>query len=986
MDNKIRKMYLLRKIALFIIHGLALAAFAIGVVMIYSNDNFKKGFTRMNNEVYEDSLVFVEQFENDIVYITDYIATRDIFEIDGEMDLDKHILDVDNGPVENVEYTIKEVLTKARQMGYYFDENYQLQKSPDAESNPNITDQVIVDWDNYDPDHSTAGPADNYSTWDDFVKDLLGKLSRYTIARDRLFSDPTNVLFYAVSDDNIISNSDIEDQVEDILEREEVSEAVPAGVYATTSDTLRLPPQTTAAVAADPTSHVAAGEETAAAAEIGPADVVPEAAATPSSVQGPAAETASGSEETSMVPLPDEAGAASASEISAEAAVTGGLDTSYSQSSQSTASGVSGGPGTTITRDTPVGVDAANQDISSRNDKLSQNQDYEDYENHFAAAQEVMMRYGRYAIIESDDLLVDTNLTKVPENLAYLSSKVLAGEASRYFLAIAIDTSYPSQDVYYLNDQAYSYERNSYFAGLMMSLAGAGIMFTTLAFLISMAGKATPDARTATLLTIDRSSPEGRVASCLIAIILVLVFCDNIGSKLLHLYLGSKYWKLAELMLKDVCVYACTTFTGFSLIRSAKAGILWEKSRIKHALDDLNRIMRRESFSKRSLHRSLIYLITNIVLITLTVSMIFMETTLIHRVIILALITATVGWNFFCFYSQTKKSAETDLIGEAIKRIAGGDIGYQLDLTSFEGKELDLASDINNISSGLDASVNEQTKAERMKANLITNVSHDIKTPLTSIINYVDLIKRRNPQDEKIVEYLGILEQKSHYLKSLTEDLIEASKVSSGNVTLHMATLDLVELVYQADGEFEEKYAERGLKIIENMPEGNVLIWADGEALWRVLENVYNNAYKYAQENSRIYVEIEKKPGSFLGTAGTELTVAQHSHGSVPAATDVEGDSADKAADSSESAPQDPSDEIGTHGTVIFTLKNISASQLNISAQELTERFVRGDDSRTTEGHGLGLSIASSLTQLQGGRFEIKIDGDLFKAVIEFPY
>ena len=435
-------------------------------------------------------------------------------------------------------------------------------------------------------------------------------------------------------------------------------------------------------------------------------------------------------------------------------------------------------------------------------------------------------------------------------------------------------------------------------------------------------------------------------------------------------------------MLKDVCVYSCTTFTGFSLIRSAKAGILWDTSRIKLALDTINRIMRRESFSRRALHRALLYLLTNVLLISATIIMIFNETTLIHRIIILGLIAVTIGWNFFCFYSMTKKSSETDLIGEAIKRIAGGDIGYQLDLTEFEGKELDLATDINNISSGLDASVNEQTKAERMKANLITNVSHDIKTPLTSIINYVDLIKRRNPQDEKIVEYLGILEQKSHYLKSLTEDLIEASKVSSGNVTLHMTTIDLTELVCQANGEFEERYAERGLKIVDTIPDEPVLIWADGEALWRVLENIYTNAYKYALENSRVYVDIERLPDVSLnvaGTAGVHPTAAGADQEKSGLQTHDNSSSTSYPSDGDDADMQD-----GTQGIVRFTLKNVSASQLNISAQELTERFVRGDASRTSEGHGLGLSIARSLTQLQGGRFDISIDGDLFKAVIDF--
>ncbi len=1015
MDDREKKIYLIRKLLLLVIHGAALAAFAIGVVMIYSNENFRKGFTRMNNEVYEDSLVFVEQFENDIVYITDYIATRDTFETRGVLDLDKHILEVEDGPLENGEYTIQEVITRARRLGYYFDENYQLQKSPAAEDNPDISEQVIVDWDNYDPNHVYSGPDDAYMTWDDFVKDMLGKLSRYTIAYDRLYSDPVNVVFYAMSDDDVYANRDLEDQVQSAVDISGVSRAVPDAMYASVGGNAGLSAQmqtgetetgidtrtgadTGTDVNADEKTDINADADTATGiAATAEADAGAAVNAEADTVTATAADTGVITETAADTAAVNTTDTGSYTDIEADVfgeydaeGVTGGpgyVDTASSsvpESSKASHSAESSSrAGSTVSRDTPIGVTDTNQGISSRDDKLSQNEAYENYEEHFKAASDIVKSLGRYAIIESDYLLTDTNLARVPENIAYLSAKVLAEGTRHYFLAIGIDTSYPAQDTYYQNNRAYSYERNSYFIGLVTTMTGALVMFVTLAFLISMSGKATEDAKTATLLAIDRRSPEDRIISCLIAIIIALVFCDNIGSKLLHMYLGEKYWPLAELMLKDVCVYSCTTFTGFSLIRSAKAGILWDTSRIKLAVDTINRIMRRESFSRRALHRALLYMITNVLLISATIIMIFNETTLIHRIIILGLIAVTIGWNFFCFYSMTKKSSETDLIGEAIKRIAGGDIGYQLDLTEFEGKELDLATDINNISSGLDASVNEQTKAERMKANLITNVSHDIKTPLTSIINYVDLIKRRDPQDEKIVEYLGILEQKSHYLKSLTEDLIEASKVSSGNVTLHMTTIDLAELVCQANGEFEEKYAERGLKIVDKIPDGPVLIWADGEALWRVLENIYNNAYKYALENSRVYVDIEKLPDAYLNSA-----VAAGVHPLAGGANQERsgGQTSDSSGMLSHASDDDEDGNMqnSAHGVVRFTLKNVSASQLNISAQELTERFVRGDDSRTSEGHGLGLSIASSLTQLQGGRFDISIDGDLFKAVIEF--
>ncbi len=218
-----------------------------------------------------------------------------------------------------------------------------------------------------------------------------------------------------------------------------------------------------------------------------------------------------------------------------------------------------------------------------------------------------------------------------------------------------------------------------------------------------------------------------------------------------------------------------------------------------------------------------------------------------------------------------------------------------------------------------------------MKTELITNVSHDIKTPLTSIINYVDLLKRENPEDPKIRGYLDVLENKAQRLKVLTEDVVEASKASTGNISLEMTELNFVELVNQVIGEFEEKFEERNLKMVVHFDEEEAIICADGRRLWRVLENVFGNVSKYAMENTRVYVDVKvDRPN------------------------------------------------------VQLSLKNISAQPLNISADELTERFIRGDVSRNTEGSGLGLSIAKDLVQLQGGEFRLYLDGDLFKVTIEF--
>lgn len=267
-----------------------------------------------------------------------------------------------------------------------------------------------------------------------------------------------------------------------------------------------------------------------------------------------------------------------------------------------------------------------------------------------------------------------------------------------------------------------------------------------------------------------------------------------------------------------------------------------------------------------------------------------------------------------------------------IKKIVSGDLEFQIKTQTLHHENKVLGENINKISEGFHNAVETSIHNERLKTDLITNVSHDIKTPLTSIINYVTLLKRTPIEDKQVVQYISILEEKSQRLKHLTEDLVEASKISSGNITLTMERLNFVELIHQTSGEFTEKFEARHLTLITTLPDEPVIIVADGRRIWRVLENIYNNAGKYAMEHTRIYADLSIY---------------------------------DKYA--------------------IFSLKNISSQPLNIKAEELTKRFIRGDISRSTEGSGLGLSIAKNLTELQGGIFEIYLDGDLFRATIKMP-
>ena len=297
------------------------------------------------------------------------------------------------------------------------------------------------------------------------------------------------------------------------------------------------------------------------------------------------------------------------------------------------------------------------------------------------------------------------------------------------------------------------------------------------------------------------------------------------------------------------------------------------------------------------------------------------------EVFLLALMAVDVAAMIFVI----RKADGLDLVMDGLKKISDGELQYKIKTDTLTGKQKVMAEYINNIGGGLDAAVENSLKKERMQTELITNVSHDLKTPLTSIINYVDLMKRENPTDPKIQEYLRILDEKSQRLKVLTEDVVEASKASTGNIKLEMNDIDFVEMVQQVIGEFEEKFQEKNLTMMVHFTDEPSIIYADGQRMWRVLENVFGNVVKYAMEGTRVYAEISNR-----------------------------------------------------NKKVTFSLKNISAQPLNISADELTERFIRGDVARNTEGSGLGLSIAKSLTELQGGEFKLYLDGDLFKVMITF--
>lgn len=271
-------------------------------------------------------------------------------------------------------------------------------------------------------------------------------------------------------------------------------------------------------------------------------------------------------------------------------------------------------------------------------------------------------------------------------------------------------------------------------------------------------------------------------------------------------------------------------------------------------------------------------------------------------------------------------------VWQGAERFSKGDLSSKISGKLLIGPFRRFADDLNNINDTVNNAVKKQLKSESMKTELITNVSHDLKTPLTSIVNYIDLLDKLGIDDPTAQEYIEVISRQAQRLKKLTIDIVDASKAATGNIEVHPERLDLRVMLSQTDGEYCDRLDKNALSLIISVPEAPVFVNVDGRLLWRVFDNIIGNVCKYSMPGTRVYLSLTAE-----------------------------------------------------NGNAEVTLRNISKSELNIAPEELTERFVRGDSSRNTEGSGLGLSIASSLTELLGGRFKIDIDGDLFKVTLSFP-
>lgn len=542
-----------------------------------------------------------------------------------------------------------------------------------------------------------------------------------------------------------------------------------------------------------------------------------------------------------------------------------------------------------------------------------------------------MKKLGKYVVVRPKLSEFESNLTN-EDALTWRDDIKYSGPQTEDFVFVsAVDTSYPIQDSFYAENQLFEKYASSGTVIAVLGMIAFGMLIVCLVWLTIVAGRSNRDDELH-LNWFDAWKTEV-AATVVIVLWLIPVLLSGSILSLTDLFMDLNndlatlygYYNFVMNSIPYVigggilAAYTCLMFlVGYlSLVRRLKAGTMWKNSVLHMIVQFVHQV----SINIGSVWKVVIifgglFLIHGAAQISG------------HSVLFVILLPIDIVAFVYLVYQTIGKKK----IKQGISQIAHGEIDYKIDTTGLSGEQKEVAELVNVIGTGLNKAVEKSVKNERLKTDLITNVSHDIKTPLTSIINYVELLKQENFEDPKIRRYIEVLEQKSQRLKTLTEDVVEASKVSSGNISLDMMNLNLVEMIQQTSGEFQEKFAARNLEEVLNLPEEEAMICVDGRRTWRVLENIYNNAAKYAMEGSRIYAD---------------LTVLEDQ--------------------------------------VLFTLKNVSAYPLNISADELTERFIRGDISRSTEGSGLGLSIAKTLTEMQKGQFELYLDGDLFKVTIRFP-
>lgn len=537
--------------------------------------------------------------------------------------------------------------------------------------------------------------------------------------------------------------------------------------------------------------------------------------------------------------------------------------------------------------------------------------------------------FGSYIAYNADraEIITNTQINAEQMKQEIANYQYAFGDNTRAW--IGVDTSYPAQDGLKMAQEAYSRVLPFYGYVVAAFLLFAVLSMFLLIRLTRFEGREEQEEKKGYRIVLHRADRMPTEPFLFCAVLangavwaggyLGYRFCVSTWSDALQ----SIWFPLATGGLALFWDYVFLFFY-LSLVRRLKAHALWRNSWLRRICIRIGRLTLSLYDNSHILTRSLVPFIA------IVLSNLILGDFGIPGILAASVIDVAAIWVLY-----REKRALWEIV-ERTKRIRHGDFELKIEEKGLHGENRELAEAVNSIGEGIKTAVEQSMKDERLKADLITNVSHDIKTPLTSIINFVNLLKREKIEDERILGYIRVLDAKSQRLKQLTDDLVEASKITSGNISLQMERINFAELVNQTCGEFSDKFQEKCLEMVLNTPDGPVYIEADSRRIWRVVENLFSNTYKYALEGTRVYLDIRE--------------------------TESEG-----------------------KRYATFSMKNISAQALNIDAAELTERFIRGDISRSTEGSGLGLSIAKNLTELQNGKFDIYLDGDLFKVLVTFP-
>ncbi len=536
-------------------------------------------------------------------------------------------------------------------------------------------------------------------------------------------------------------------------------------------------------------------------------------------------------------------------------------------------------------------------------------------------------QFGKFLYFQPAEMNYETNTLIQEDTIRHLFNAFEYAYPENMSVWVGVDTSYPVSDVYIQGRAGYHSYVPYYFQLLILAAVCLFFYVWNMIYLTMKEGWDVDEEGRAyiRLKKIDHIPTE-------ITIFGTILILGGILTVLVSVYDSRSrefYYTDWFLVVGTMAVLFCEILFSilyYSQIRRLKGDNFWKDSFTYMIWKKTGRIASEVTSSKRLVVRIWVPYV-----LFLLIHYLFLMT---GKSLLLLLLIPDIVIGV-CLYRNAKVRQK---IIDGIEQIRDGDLNYKVDETGLRGDNLILSQAVNRIGEGIRTAVETSRKDERMKADLITNVSHDIKTPLTSIINYVDLIKRENTENEKVRGYVEVLDEKSKRLKQLTDDLVEASKISSGVIALEWERVNLGELADQTMGEFTEKFQEKGLTPVMHIAREDSYILADGRRIWRVMENLLNNIFKYAMDGTRVYLVVQR-------------------------IRDVRG--------------QD---------LVELSLKNISAQPLDIQPEELTERFIRGDQSRSTEGSGLGLSIAKSLTELQKGQLEIQLDGDLFKVILHFPF